>query len=942
MSGAPFSDSDKFPDPFRAPTAPLSFETQTKGKCAMPRHVTKRVKWIVGASALAYGILAPGLAAAQTTPQPGVAVVFLPPPPEDAPDAGTTSEGISADGTQVGGHSPEGLVRWTNGVPELLASGLFELTAGISGDGNVLFGARLTGTVGYRPFLWVEGSGLTLLPDPDANTRVRAVSAVSSDGHYAVLNGTRDISSGQPNVTGSVSIESAYRWTAAGGYQSLGQFGPEPVFTPGVDIQWGIAGRAISGDGSIIAGDVFDRRGADLFADRGVGAFRWTEAGGLQRLPFLSDAPLGLAIERYAQVNGISRDGSTIVGASKGADGLIQAAYWRGSTITGLGFIPGTTPGSAETVARAASADGSVIVGGYYNSSADRQAWRWSFGTGMQSLNEIARLAGLDLNGFSLTDAVGVSDNGQYITGNADNAGTLESFGFVLQLAQVTQSRLIVIIRLPGVTLQSVVNQSFQTNVRGTLNGESVFSRSFADPITSTAGMQSLTDARSALQAIGGLRRIIIGDPRLVSINTTVSNQTSQTVDIVTNTQTTTASINTFGPATVLTGDRGTCATAASNGQEPTGCSLPGTPTSVDVGVLNTNIYTNTINSVTPTTTTQVNQLITAQWEVAATAGNQFGTVHALAGRVGFDRGDRLLMRTLSLGMQGGAAGAATPAPSRLVGDGRWRIFGEYFGSWQRLSADANVPVARARGNTNGITTGIGFDNDGGLRLGAVVDYGKTDMNVRDPVAPESLDVELTQIGAYAGWSGGRLHLSGAAAIGFGNVGTVIDAPGGASTARRNIRTWALGAGLRYALVAGAGFNLDASAGVRHAAVGLRQFTETGGVTPLAGLKDEVSRTRLYAGLEASGTGHVRPWGHIRAAYDSGDRNGVANVLFAANPGLGTFQSVGPGAGRTSAEIGAGVEARLSDSLRLSAGYEGAFRDGESTHSARAGLTLGF
>jgi hypothetical protein len=64
----------------------------------------------------------------------------------------------------------------------------------------------------------------------------------------------------------------------------------------------------------------------------------------------------------------------------------------------------------------------------------------------------------------------------------------------------------------------------------------------------------------------------------------------------------TNAAVVTNGPATVATGDLGTCATAATDGVNPTGCSLPGTPVAVNANVINTNSFTNTINSVTPTT----------------------------------------------------------------------------------------------------------------------------------------------------------------------------------------------------------------------------------------------------------------------------------------------------------------------------------------------------
>lgn len=122
----------------------------------------------------------------------------------------------------------------------------------------------------------------------------------------------------------------------------------------------------------------------------------------------------------------------------------------------------------------------------------------------------------------------------------------------------------------------------------------------------------------------------------------------------------------------------------------------------------------------------------------------------------------------------------------------------------------------------------------------------------------------------------------------------------------------------------------------------LRRFTETGGVTPLADLKENVSRTRLHAGLDLSLAGNVRPWAYVRAAHDLGDRSGIAPVVFADNPALGTFEALGPHAGRASAELGAGVDARLGGNLTLGVAYEGAFRSGSRRHAARAGLSLAF
>ncbi|MBK8376079.1 MAG: hypothetical protein IPL18_15035 [Sphingomonadales bacterium] len=84
------------------------------------------------------------------------------------------------------------------------------------------------------------------------------------------------------------------------------------------------------------------------------------------------------------------------------------------------------------------------------------------------------------------------------------------------------------------------------------------------------------------LQVAGGLRRVVIGAPVLISNTTTVLGTTNAVVDVASGTSTSTATVNTFGPATVATGDLGTCATPAANNTNPTGCSLAGTPVTVD------------------------------------------------------------------------------------------------------------------------------------------------------------------------------------------------------------------------------------------------------------------------------------------------------------------------------------------------------------------------
>ncbi len=570
----------------------------------------------------------------------------------------------------------------------------------------------------------------------------------------------------------------------------------------------------------------------------------------------------------------------------------------------------------------------------------------------MQDLNLIVTNAGINLNGFVLRDAVGISDNGQFIIGNSFNSAQSQSLGYVLQLAQVTQSRLIVTLRLPGVTQTSIVNQTFNTQVDALLNGTSVFTRTVTDPINGAGGVTALADARSALQVGSGLRRVVIGAPVLLSNVTTVLGTTNNVVDVASSTSTSTATINTFGPATVITGDLGVCATGVVGSSAPTGCSLPGTPVAVDSGILNSNVYTQTNNIVTPTTTQTVNQLVTAKWQVSATAGNQFGTVHALVGPAAFERGDRLIGQLLGMGGDGaassGMARAAMPVSdeSGLGGsEGGLTMFGGYFGGRTSIDADASIPVARVKGDSDGFVLGLQQALGDTAHVGLAVDHGSSDYTVRDPLYPETLKLKHTQAALFAGWSDGGFSLSGAASYGFGTARTTLLTPTTPATGSRDVGSWSLGAQAGYAVALGKHASLTPHVGVRHTSAKLKGFTEVGGPTPLLGLSQTTDRTRLYAGLEAKagidlGGLTLTPRLYGRIARDSGDASGTADLVFASAPGGPVMQALGPGVGRTVAELGGSLDAEVGGNIHIWAGYDGNFRDHAKAHTAKVGVTV--
>jgi hypothetical protein len=948
---------------------------------------------LLAATALAI-FTAPQIAQAQSVAT-GVSILSGPATPtpngENGPDSLILPRAISADGTtvlaqpipagNVGTPIDNNIWIWVNGIPQMVAvtrpamPGV-EAARGftsndLSGNGRTITGAllsrvqlqdgpTLTTYSLSRAAYWAQATGLTLFPQISATEFVGLLGSaesafVNSDGSFFAVSSSPIPYLPDGSRNPAPRLVRAHRYSVAGGYEYLGSLGPT--------ISMSVAG--ISGAGNVIIGNTVDLAASnqDVNGDAiNLGAFRWDATTGLTQLPDLSATPQNGALGRSARALDISRDGTTIVGNSRGSDGRTQAVFWRASGIQALGFLPGFDTANALTTATAVSGNGSIIGG-----QGTGGAWLWEAATGMQSVQTFLQNAGIGLNGYTFSDLNDISDTGEFITGSAFNeGGGLDEFGlprvvrgYVLQITRAapttlsTTARLIVTLTLPGVTQTSIVNQSFSTQVDALLNGSTVFTRTVGDQITGSLGVTALADARSALQQTSGLRRVVIGAPVLVSNVTTVLSSSSNTVNVASGTQVTTATVVTNGPATVATGDLGVCAIAASDGVNPTGCSLPGTAVSVNANVVNTNTFTNTINSVTPTTTTTVNQQVTARWQVSATAGNQFGTVHALVGPAAFERGNRLIGQLLDMG--GGDASAASGIARAAMpmrgeaglggGEGGLMMFGGYFGGRSSIDADASIPVARVKGDSDGFVLGLRQALGDATHMGIAVDYGRSDYTVRDPLYPETLTLKHTQAALFAGWSDGGLSLRGAASYGFGTARTSMQTPTTPATGSRDVSSWSLGAQAGFAVPLGKDASLTPHVGIRHISAKLKGFTETGGTTPLLGLSQTTDRTRLYAGLEAkagidlSGL-TLTPRLYGRIARDSGDASGAADLVFVSAPTGPVMQALGPDVGKTVAEIGAGLDAAVSDSISISASYDGNFRAHAHSNAVKLGLSI--
>ncbi len=234
---------------------------------------------------------------------------------------------------------------------------------------------------------------------------------VSADGRVVV--GASDSNNG----------EMGFRWTASGGMQNLGTIGTGP---------WGAsAGQAVSANGLVVAGYATDFSVGPEGESR---AFRWAAGSGMQSLGVLGDDAVSAA-------NGISGDGSTLVGMSRGpapSYGLTAIRWTASGGLQSLGYMPG----GSFSYARAASWDGSVVVG-EGDSANQGGAFRWTATQGMQPLGT------LEPSGESM--AMDVSADGAVVVGNASYEGSWYGFRWASDTGMVRVSTV-----LPGDTITTI------------------------------------------------------------------------------------------------------------------------------------------------------------------------------------------------------------------------------------------------------------------------------------------------------------------------------------------------------------------------------------------------------------------------------------------------------------------------------------------------------
>lgn len=264
----------------------------------------------------------------------------------------------------------------------VLPGGASSVASAVNADGSVVVGGSSSGSHSHA-FRWTSATGmqdLGLLP----SAMGAYASAVSADGDVVV---------GGAYFASSVH---AFRWINSDGTQDLGVF-------PGT---FSSAANGVSADGTVIVGYSM---GTSFILP-----YRWTSAEGFQLLG-------GQFALEYPRA--ISADGSTIVG--DGSDPLmhIRDHALRWTVAGGAQSLP-ELPGALSSSAVAVNADGSTIVG---VCNANR-AVRWSASEGVVDLNNYFPFIGIDLTGWTLTDAHAVSADGFTIAGTGLRANASEGW----------------------------------------------------------------------------------------------------------------------------------------------------------------------------------------------------------------------------------------------------------------------------------------------------------------------------------------------------------------------------------------------------------------------------------------------------------------------------------------------------------------------------------
>jgi probable HAF family extracellular repeat protein len=308
-----------------------------------------------------------------------------------ASDPRSEANGVSDDGLVVAGRgsfSTGEAFRWTandgmTGLGDLAGGTEQSASNAISGDGNVIVGFSNIGSSAAQAFRWTSADGIQGLGYlPGGSSGSTAIGA-SRDG--SVIVGSSTSSSGLQ----------AFRLQLGEGMQGLGDFSGG---------MFASSARGTSSDGAVVVGQGTTSAGPQ--------AFRWTDATGLHELGDLAGGT------NSSSAFGVSGDGAVVVGGSNSASGTEAFRWTSMSEMRGLGDLAGGTFASTAT---ATTINGSIVVG-FGTSTIGQEAFIWDVANQMRNLKSVLiDDYGLNLDGWTLTVASGISPSGNAIVGSGIN-----------------------------------------------------------------------------------------------------------------------------------------------------------------------------------------------------------------------------------------------------------------------------------------------------------------------------------------------------------------------------------------------------------------------------------------------------------------------------------------------------------------------------------------
>ena len=153
----------------------------------------------------------------------------------------------------------------------------------------------------------------------------------------------------------------------------------------------------------------------------------WTVVAYLRTAPNANAQPMFMGIGDLpgstfeSRASAVSADGLVVVGGGRSASGR-EAFRWTASGgMVGLGDLPGGPVNQRFwSQATETSSDGSLVVG-LATSESGIEAFVWDSTHGMRELDQILTGLGLDLTGWWLESATGISADGRVIVGTGTN-----------------------------------------------------------------------------------------------------------------------------------------------------------------------------------------------------------------------------------------------------------------------------------------------------------------------------------------------------------------------------------------------------------------------------------------------------------------------------------------------------------------------------------------